>query len=477
MGAAAVCPLIRPEYLRPVKAEVPQNIHPRHANGSGAQGAVVGFVGGAGAGVDRVGRAEDVIGVVRCVGVHRAPGVVEGVVGQNVVTFPVCALPFDPVAAVVPVAGLAVCQMGYFHNCAGLGGSGRAGNFVIGADFAPVIGESDAVLRLRVIGVRHPGAGRAVLGNYRTAPADLRELPAGIRQVIYVAGGVGDGFQPVIAAVPEGRHGNGAAAVVFLDDFADPVAGSVGVAVAGGGTVAMGVMNLYFVVVGICNRGQKSIDKIHFVIFVVADFIAAGLVFVNFQPKTVLVIVVAVIFTGVFGKVVNGTVSVGILKIGCLFVAFRVVLQFFLYNLLHDIELRTGADMHPQAKPAAHIIIGFAETRGIAAVVDQIQRYRIHSGSIGYQIFAKGQLAAEVGNIRRPGVSYPKPLVAVIRLQPVHIPVGNEEEQPMIAGIAVKLCRCRLAGAVIFRAAHPNPHRTGFFTAVIPLGHRACEIP
>ena len=148
---------------------------------------------------------------------------------------------------------------------------------------------------------------------------------------------------------------------------------ALGVTVTGGGSVAVGVVNLNLIAVGIVNQSQETVDKVHLVVLVVANHIAAGAVLVDFQPHAVFIIIVVGVFAGIFGEIMDRTVAIGIFHIGGFVVGIAIVLQLYLFHSLHDTEVDSGAYMHAQAKPAAGVIVLLAVSHGIAAVVGQIQ--------------------------------------------------------------------------------------------------------
>ena len=200
-----------------LKTVVAQLVHGGYANGGRPQRTVVGLIRGTHPRVNRVGSAPDPVGGIRGVGIGAASGIVKGVVGQNIVVI------FYAVASIVPVQCLPVFQMTHLYNSAGLGGGGGAGDFVVGADLPSAVCKGHAVFRFCVIGVGHPCTGGAVLRQHGAAPADLGKLAAGIGKLVYITGCVRNTGQPIGAAISKGGHSDGAAAVVLLHNFTDPI--------------------------------------------------------------------------------------------------------------------------------------------------------------------------------------------------------------------------------------------------------------
>ena len=119
----------------------------------------------------------------------------------------------------------------------------------------------------------------------------------------------------------------------------------------------------------------------------------------------------------------DGAVAIGILHVGGFVAGVGIVLQLDLFHVLHDAEIHACAQVHLQIHPAAGIIVFLSIPHGVAAVVDQIQGYGIHRGGVGQQVFAQGQLTAEISNIRRTGIAYPHGLVGIVILDAIGVPV------------------------------------------------------
>jgi len=170
------------------------------------------------------------------------------------------------------------------------------------------------------------------------------------------------------------------------------------------------------------------------VVLVVGHVEAAGLVLLDFQAKTVFIIIITVVFACVLGKIMNGTISVRVFQISGFIVRFRVVSQFLFYNPLHDVQLYAGTHMHVQAHGHTAIIIGVGILLEIGGIIYHLQGEGIYGGRVRRQFLHHGQLPGVVGNIRRPRVSHTKPLVAVIRFQAVCIAVNRKKRNLTVIG-------------------------------------------
>ena len=58
----------------------------------------------------------------------------------------------------------------------------------------------------------------------------------------------------------------------------------------------MDVVNLDFVAIGIVDEGQVAVDKVHLIVLVIANHIAAGAVLVDLQLHAVFIVVVISVF-------------------------------------------------------------------------------------------------------------------------------------------------------------------------------------
>ena len=76
----------------------------------------------------------------------------------------------------------------------------------------------------------------------------------------------------------------------------------------------MYVVDLDFVPVVVIDERQIPVDKVHLIVFVIAEFKPPFPVFVDFQTQAVLIIVKTVIFLFVLGEVVGSAVSVGVFQ-------------------------------------------------------------------------------------------------------------------------------------------------------------------
>ena len=231
----------------------------------------------------------------------------------------------------------------------------------------------------------------------------------------------------------------------------------------------MGVVNLNLIAVGIVNQSQETVDKVHLVVLVVANHIAAGAVLVDFQPHAVFIIIVVGVFAGIFGEIMDRTVAIGIFHIGGFVVGIAIVLQLYLFHSLHDTEVDSGAYMHAQAKPAAGVIVLLAVSHGIAAVVGQIQGDRVYRGGVGYQVFTQGQLTAEVSNICRTGIANSHGLIGIVVLDAVGAPVGSHKVHLAVVGEP---------GAVLGTGTGVGGHhQTVIAPTIVPLFRGGCNIP
>ena len=171
--------------------------------------------------------------------------------------------------------------MAHFHDGAGLGSGGSAGDFVVGIHLSGAVSKGHAVFGFRIIGVGHPRTGGAILRQHGAAPADFGKFFVGIGKLVYISCRICDALQPFVAAIGKGGDSNSAAAVIDLNDFVDSISIGIGLAIAVNGVIAVDVVNLRFIAVGIADARQMSVDKEHFVVFVIADPIAAGLILVD----------------------------------------------------------------------------------------------------------------------------------------------------------------------------------------------------
>ena len=297
----------------------------------------------------------------------------------------------------------------------------------------------------------------------------MGKFAAGICKLVYITGCIRNTGQPVAAAIGKCGYRNCGAPCVFLDNLADAVTGGIGIAVTGRGSVAVGVVNLNFVAIGVVNQSQKTVDKVHLVVLVIADHIASGAVLIDFQAQTIFIIVVTSVFAGILGKVMDGTVPIGVFHIGGFIVGICVVLQLNLFHLLHHTKVYPCTHMHAQIQPGACVIIFFAVSHGIAAVIDKIQRHRIDCRGIGHQVFAQSQLSAEIPDIRRTGIAKPHGLIGIVILNTVGAPVGGHKVHLAVVGEPGAVL-----GTGIRVRAH---HQTVIAPTIVPLFRCGCDIP
>ena len=340
---------------RKLETAVWQKLHRGHPDPGASERAVVLLVRAACGGIDRVGRAKQLVGGRGGIGVDGPPKIVEETGRNNIV---VCA--FRAVVAPIGVDRLFSGNTGDRGSCAVLPArsGGRPGVFIVFAD--PVGG---VILEIHhVIGDHIPHSADqgsrvfvAELNDLRfrrfagSFSENLMKAVAAVCKMVFIACAVLNTAQPIPAGnrfVAEAHHRAVGFSVILDADMIQT--GSCGGGRVGRGRIAtVQEEDFDHVAVVIRHSGQEAVREDPDVALIVVHPVIAGRgrVFLDLQPEAVFVKVpdARAVLLQVLCEVMDRSVAVSVFDIGLRAAAFKLVLQIDLLQLLHDVQLHIPA--------------------------------------------------------------------------------------------------------------------------------------
>ena len=393
-----------------LKAALGQKLLGRYTDRCRAQSAVVLLADTVVVGVDGVAGSQNVaLGGIGGVGIDSAAGIVEQIVGVNIVS---CSL--RAVIAVILIDGLGEAGVGDVAADAGI----AACFLIVAGDLAAGVGKMQGIPPLYIGKGVEPVAIVGVLGDGCGVMADGGEPVAGIvGKGGVISGGVGD-TGDLIAGIGKGGHGDGCLAPVLLHDGVQ-LAGRIIHLVAVAVVILAGSKEVAVVA---SQTGEEPL-----VVHSIGHGVGAVAAHHDLKAKTVLV----VIHAAALGEIVDGSVAVTVFQVGRIPNGHRL-------NFLDHIQRPAGTEVHRKTQLRWGRIGSGVVRDGINGIVHQAGREGVDGGSIGDNLPGGCQLAGAVGNISAACFTCTQCGVSVVRLNADDIAVCDGQPGRIVCSVSLR---------------------------------------
>ena len=435
----------RPRIFSGFHAGIFQQLLSRNANGGRALRAVVFPVGPTVVGIHSVGRSQDIAVAISGVCIGRPPGIVEQIIGQNIICR-VC----GTIRTIIPVDCLCVVGINYGDGSTGR----RATLLLVGGNFTGGIGEGDPVATLAVSHFCQAVSAVLIGGNSGAASLNGHQIGAGIVQGIHIPGIVGHTGKRV-AVIGKAGHGQRVLTVIELGNGRD---------------LSIAVVDVEHVPIRILRGGEVISGEDPLVPLVVGHGIGIGAGVLDFQAKAILIVIEGSVLRAVLAEIMDGSISVCVFQVGHTGNGLRG-------DLLDTVQRPSGTDRHVQPQLRQRIVI-CRRAREVVGVVDQIQGEGVGIGSIAYQLLNDLQLAGSVCHIGSARLPCPHGPVGVVGLDAGVVTVRDRQDGGNGTRIGIEGGRGEIVVCIDFVLVHHGQRNGGIVRAIrVPLFHQFSQIP